>query len=114
MLYTLVLVRRLEGRWKLGESGLSLAARYSCPLDNMERFWEPPSRLMIRLDYSKGRGIHVGPFGIDIDEKLFSTESGMTYLRAAGSIGFPRQIPVGEGEAIVNYNFRRLGLKAKW
>lgn len=105
---------RVEGGWKVLNTGLNLTARYSCPLNNLERFWQPPSRLLIRLDHALGRGVSVGPFGLDGDAKLFESKSRDAYLRVAGSVRFPRQVPVQEGEPVLHVDLRRLGFKSSW
>lgn len=34
--------------------------------------------------------------------------------RGAGQVQFPQRLPVEEGEPLVRYELRRLGLKANW
>lgn len=61
---------RLEGQWRIPATSMCLTARYACPLDSLDRAWQPPARLMVRVDHQLGKGVQVSPFGIDFDEKV--------------------------------------------
>jgi len=51
-----------------------------------------------RLDNKAGSGIHVGPSGVEFDERVLA----------------PRQLPVVEGQQLFNWDIHRLGLKTRW
>ena len=67
----------------------------------------------LRMENCVGRSVHLTPSGIDFDEHVFRLGEG-TVMRAAGSVLFPRQLPVEEGEKLVNFRVQRFGLKALW
>lgn len=39
---------KLSKRLPVGTSDFGVRISYDCPLDNLQRFWEPPARLMVR------------------------------------------------------------------
>lgn len=71
------------------------------------------ARLSHRMENCIGRAVHLTPSGIDFDEHVFQLGQG-TVVRAAGSVLFPRQLPVEEGEQLLNFRVQRFGLKALW
>mmetsp|Transcript_12160 Transcript_12160/g.21786 ORF Transcript_12160/g.21786 Transcript_12160/m.21786 type:complete len:312 (-) Transcript_12160:159-1094(-) len=73
---------RLSHRLNLG--GLALSARYECPIQNLQTFWMPPARLMLRVDGATGSGIHITPFGIEFDEKIIALGGGRGGRRGGG------------------------------
>ena len=66
-----------------------------------------------RFENTIGRHVRLTPSGIDFDEHVFQLGQG-TVIRAAGSVLFPRQLPVEEGEKLFNARVQRLGLKSQW
>jgi hypothetical protein len=65
------------------------------------------------MENAIGRSMHLTPSGIDFDEHVFQLGQG-TVVRAAGSVLFPRQLPVEEGESLVQFRVQKFGLKALW
>ncbi|CAL8467963.1 g7501 [Coccomyxa elongata] len=106
-------VLKVNKRWQLGNSPVALRVNYECPLDNLSNPFQSPSRLMVRMENCVGKSVHLTPSGIDFDEHVFRLGQG-TVMRAAGSVLFPRQLPVEEGEKLVNFKVQRFGLKALW
>lgn len=106
-------VLRLHKTLDLGFSGLAVRLEYDCPLGNLDRFWEPPARAMIRLESSPGSGVRLSPLGVELDEVRFGLGEAMR-VRAAASVPFPRQFPVEDGANFVKVDVHRLGLKARW
>ncbi len=39
---------KVQKRWRLGDTPVSLRLRYECPLEEVGRFYEPPARLLLR------------------------------------------------------------------
>lgn len=70
-------------------------------------------RLAGRMENCIGRAVHLTPSGIDVDEHVFKLGQG-TVVRAAGSVLFPRQLPVEEGDSLFKLKMQRFGLKALW
>ena len=66
-----------------------------------------------RFENTIGRSVRLTPSGVDFDEHVFQLGQG-TVIRAAGSVLFPRQLPVEEGEKLFNYRVQRFGLKSQW
>ena len=66
-----------------------------------------------RLDNQAGSGIHVGPSGIEFDERVLALGANAE-ARFGASVGFPRQLPVVEGQQLFNWDIHRLGLKTRW
>ena len=64
-----------------------------------------------RLDNAAGTGIHFGPSGIELDEALQLGHS--TQARLGGSLYFPRQLPLAEGDGL-HFDVHRLGIKTTW
>ena len=64
-----------------------------------------------RLDNAAGTGIHFGPSGIEMDEALQLGQS--TQARLGGSLYFPRQLPLAEGDGL-HFDVHRLGIKTTW
>ena len=69
--------------------------------------------VMHRLDNQAGSGIHVGPSGVEFDERVLALGANAE-ARFGASVGFPRQLPVVEGQQLFNWNIHRLGLKTRW
>ncbi|CAL5219937.1 g1869 [Coccomyxa viridis] len=104
---------KVNKRWQLGNSPVALRVNYECPLDNLANPLRAPARLMVRMENVIGRSVHLTPSGIDFDEHVFQLGQG-TVVRAAGSLIFPRQLPVEEDERLVKFKAQRFGLKALW
>ena len=66
-----------------------------------------------RLDNQAGSGIHVGPAGVELDERVLALGANAE-ARFGASVGFPRQLPVMEGQQLFNWDVHRLGLKTRW
>ncbi|KAK9820629.1 hypothetical protein WJX72_012533 [[Myrmecia] bisecta] len=106
---------KLQKRWQLPATRLSMRLVYDCPLEELDHFWLPPARVMLRIDNLAGTGIHVGPSGIEFDERLVTRAAGReTALRCAASVNFPRKVPVEEGQPLLDWQIERLGLKTRW
>ncbi|GAX82008.1 hypothetical protein CEUSTIGMA_g9436.t1 [Chlamydomonas eustigma] len=97
----------------LGGTGLSAKILYELPFRNMQSFWNPPSRLMIRLDNTSGSGIHLSPTGIEVDEKLVRFSDILT-VRAAVGLSFPRSLPIDKDDDAFGFKVHRLSLKSLW
>jgi len=39
---------KLGATWSLPGTGMALRFRYECPVSNLQEFWHPPARLMLR------------------------------------------------------------------
>lgn len=104
---------KVNKRWQLGNSPVALRVNYECPWENLSNPLRAPARLMVRMENVVGRSVHLTPSGIDFDEHVFQLGQG-TVVRAAGSLIFPRQLPVEEGEKLVKFKAQRFGLKALW
>lgn len=110
----------IEGNWRVpgtlvGESKtspLSLSLRYSCPLVHLDKPLEPPAGVHISLNYEMGSGIFLTPGSVETDWTV-RTKQGVR-LRMAGGVKFPRRLPLEEGEDIVQYEVRALGLQVPW
>lgn len=55
----------------------------------------------------------MGPSGIEFDERVLALGANAE-ARFGASIGFPRQLPVQEGQQLLNWDIHRLGLKTRW
>ena len=66
-----------------------------------------------RLDNKAGSGIHIGTSGVEFDERVVALGRNAE-ARFGATVGFPRQIPVMEGEQLFNWDIHRLGLKTRW
>ena len=66
-----------------------------------------------RLDNNVGSGLRLGTTGVEIDQRLISLGPS-TAVRFAGVAKFPRQLPVKEGEPLIDWQVDRLGLKTRW
>ncbi|DBB09333.1 TPA: hypothetical protein ACH3X3_007912 [Trebouxia sp. C0006] len=104
---------KLHKRFPLGNTGLALRVVYDCPLEELDHALEPPARLLVRLDNKAGSGIHVGPSGVEFDERVLALGANAE-ARFGASVGFPRQLPVVEGQQLFNWDIHRLGLKTRW
>lgn len=73
---------------------------------------EPPAGVHISLNYEMGSGIFLTPGSVETDWTV-RTKQGVR-LRMAGGVKFPRRLPLEEGEDIVQYEVRALGLQVPW
>ena len=55
-----------------------------------------------------GAGLRLGTTGVEVDPRLISLGSNAG-VRFAGAAQFPRQIPVQEGEKLLDWRVDRLG-----
>ncbi|GLI67803.1 hypothetical protein VaNZ11_012091 [Volvox africanus] len=92
---------------------VALKVRYELPLAHVRHFWEPPARLMVRLDNAAGSGVHLTPGGLELDEQVLQFGRAVN-LRASASVLFPRQLPLEEGEPPLRLQLHRLSLRSIW
>ncbi|KXZ43100.1 hypothetical protein GPECTOR_102g53 [Gonium pectorale] len=93
---------------------LALKFRYELPLAHADRFWEPPARLMVRLDSAAGSGVHLTPGGLEFDEQVLRFGTAVS-LRASAGVSFPRQLPWSEDDGPpFKVQVHRLSLKSIW
>ncbi|PNW86602.1 hypothetical protein CHLRE_02g093350v5 [Chlamydomonas reinhardtii] len=92
---------------------VALKVRYELPLAYANRFWEPPARLMIRLDNAAGSGVHLTPGGLEFDEKVLRFGDAVS-VRASAGVCFPRQLPLQDDEPPLRLQVHRLSLKSIW
>jgi len=104
---------KLQKRVLLGTSGFCLRLAYECPLDSLARFFAPPARFMAHLDNAVDSGVRVTQSGLEFAANLWLLDGGAR-LRGGGILRLPSQLPVDEDEALVGFEVRRLGLKARW
>ncbi|KAG2425631.1 hypothetical protein HYH02_015003 [Chlamydomonas schloesseri] len=92
---------------------VALKVRYELPLAHAKRFWEPPARLMVRLDNAAGSGVHLTPGGLEFDEKVLRFGDAVS-VRASAAVCFPRQLPLQDDEPPLRLQVHRLSLKSIW
>ncbi|GLC46519.1 hypothetical protein PLESTF_000956800 [Pleodorina starrii] len=92
---------------------VALKVRYELPLAHATHFWEPPARLMVRLDSAAGSGVHLTPGGLEFDEQVVQFGRAVS-LRASASLAFPRQLPLEQGEPPLRLQLHRLSLRSIW
>ena len=99
----------------LSSSGLGLKLLYELPLNNLSQPWNPPSRLMVRLETAVGSGFHISPTGIEVDEKMVHFGSNLS-LRAAVGVTFPRSLPIDwdQDDSSFKFKIHRLSLRSVW
>ncbi len=61
--------------------------RYELPLDHARHFWEPPARLLVRLDGARGTGVHLTPGGLEFDEQVGVWVCAWSSLSGCVSVG---------------------------
>jgi hypothetical protein len=83
-------------------------ASSSAPCSQFHALW-----LRTRLDNNVGSGLRLGTTGVEIDQRLIKLGPN-TAVRFAGVAKFPRQLPVKEGEKLIDWQVDRLGLKTRW
>ncbi|CAG9467847.1 unnamed protein product [Pedinophyceae sp. YPF-701] len=106
---------RLRGAWNIPNTPMQVSGHFECPMDNLRRFWEPPSRLSLRLHYAVGSGVHIAPDGLDVDTKFRpGGKESSTVVHCAGSVRVPRELPIPEGDPMFEVDLRRLGVKTSW
>ncbi len=72
-----------------------------------------PTCMCGRLDNHVGSGLRLGTTGVEIDQRVISLGPNAA-VRFAGMAKFPRQLPVKEGEQLIDWQIDRLGLKTRW
>lgn len=99
----------------LSSSGLGLKLLYELPLSNLQQPWNPPSRLMVRLETAVGSGFHISPTGIEVDERMVHFGSTLS-MRAAVGLTFPRSLPIDWDQEDSSFKFKihRLSLRSVW
>jgi hypothetical protein len=71
-------------------SSIALRLRYECPLGAaLSRPWEPPARLLLRLDNGVGSGVHLSPGGLEFAERRVALGDNLA-VRAGATVLFPR------------------------
>ena len=58
-------------------------------------------------------GVRLTQAGLELDAAR-ALNNGSTIVRAAGTVSFPRELPVMEGQPLLGFDVRRLGLKSTW
>ncbi len=74
---------------------------WQVPLAHIDHFFEPPARLMVRLDNAIGSGIRITGQGLECDGRIVSTigPAGFgTSIRATGALKFPTHLPIEDGQ----------------
>ncbi|WIA08490.1 hypothetical protein OEZ85_007925 [Tetradesmus obliquus] len=106
---------KLGGAWPLpGTSGMALRLKYEVPLMHLGEFWQPPARLMVRLDNDVGTGVHLTPTGVEFDERRL-TLGKSTEVRAGATLRFPRTLPIDRDDPdAFKLQVHRLSLKTLW
>eukprot|EP00877_Chromochloris_zofingiensis_P013305 jgi/Chrzof1/8228/Cz03g02080.t1 len=105
---------KLGHRWGVPGTGLAVRFRYECPLNYLTEFWQPPARLMLRLESDVGTGIHLSPTGIEIEERRLGLGN-RAEIRAGATLHFPRQLPIDRDDReAFRLQVHRLGLKTQW
>mmetsp|Transcript_28684 Transcript_28684/g.80758 ORF Transcript_28684/g.80758 Transcript_28684/m.80758 type:complete len:117 (+) Transcript_28684:823-1173(+) len=104
---------RLHGSVPLLDTGIVATVQYTCPfVEGLRSPFEPPARLMLRLDNVAGSGLHFSPSGVELDEKVVTLGTS-TSIRVAAGVNIPRQVPVTDDDRI-KFKIHRLGLKTAW
>mmetsp|Transcript_31971 Transcript_31971/g.80762 ORF Transcript_31971/g.80762 Transcript_31971/m.80762 type:complete len:276 (+) Transcript_31971:206-1033(+) len=104
---------KLHYELPLLDTGLVASLNYYCPfVEDLRSPIHPPASIMLRLDNRAGSGLHFSPMGIELDERILALNA-TTSIRVAAGIGFPRQIPMPEGDKF-GWRIHRLGLKTRW
>ena len=93
---------------QLGNIAVVIDIEFICKCRTANRLF-----VMNRLDNQAGSGIHVGPSGVEFDERVLALGANAE-ARFGASVGFPRQLPVVEGQQLFSWNIHRLGLKTRW
>jgi hypothetical protein len=101
--------------WRLPGTSMALRLRYECPLtpNALAAPWQPPARLLLRLDNGVGSGVHLSPGGIEFDERRVALGDGLL-LRAGATVLFPRSLPMPRGEEALRVRVDRLSVKTLW
>eukprot|EP00775_Hariotina_reticulata_P007043 gene7043-7257_t len=93
---------------------MALRLKYEVPLVHLDKFWQPPARLMVRLDNDIGTGIHLTPTGVEFDERRL-TLGNSTEVRAGATLRFPRTLPIDRDDPdAFKLHVHRLSLKTLW
>ena len=72
-----------------------------------------PDRLMVHVENFVTAGVRLTQAGLELDAAR-ALNNGSTIVRAAGTVSFPRELPVMEGQPLLGFDVRRLGLKSTW
>ncbi|KAF8072590.1 Cbwd1 [Scenedesmus sp. PABB004] len=106
---------KVGGAWPLPVGGgMALRVKYEVPLTRLGEFWQPPARLMVRLDNDVGTGVHLTPTGVEFDERRL-TLGKSTEVRAGATLRFPRSLPVDRDDPdAFKLHVHRLSLKTLW
>jgi hypothetical protein len=101
--------------WRLPGTAMALRLRYECPLtaDCLSSPWQPPARLLLRMDNGVGSGVHLSPGGLELDERRVALGDNLA-LRAAATVLFPRSLPMPRGEDALRVRINRLSVKTLW
>lgn len=104
---------KIQKRMQLGTSGFGLRLSYECPLETINRFYQPPARLMMTLDSCVDNGMRVTHSGLEFAANKWLL-NGNVRIRAAGLLRLPSELPISEDQMLVGFEMKRLGFKGKW
>ena len=68
---------------------------------------------MVQVENFATAGVRLTQAGLELDAGK-ALRDGNTILRASGTLSFPRELPVMEGQPLLGFDVRRLGLKSTW
>jgi len=91
---------------------LALTLHYECPARGLGAPLSQPATLNVLLNYEVGSGVFLTPGAVETDWTV-QTPRGAR-LRVAGGLRFPRRFPLDEGEDVLEYEVRRLGVEVPW
>ncbi|KAF5829275.1 hypothetical protein DUNSADRAFT_16314 [Dunaliella salina] len=103
---------KLSKTLPLWKTGMGLKVHYEVPLADIQHFYQPPARLMVRLDQCPGSGFHVTPQGVEFDQQYLRL--GRITLRGSASMTFPRSIPFDPDNDSFDFHVNRLSIKSLW
>lgn len=106
---TLKLLKRIQ----IGSSGFGVRVSYECPLEQLDKFFAPPAKLLVTLDNTMDTGVRVTQSGIEFAANQWLLQ-GNTRVRAAGILRLPSELPIDEEELFGGFDIKRLGIKSRW
>eukprot|EP00197_Chlamydomonas_leiostraca_P011371 CAMPEP_0202866580 /NCGR_PEP_ID=MMETSP1391-20130828/8031_1 /ASSEMBLY_ACC=CAM_ASM_000867 /TAXON_ID=1034604 /ORGANISM="Chlamydomonas leiostraca, Strain SAG 11-49" /LENGTH=404 /DNA_ID=CAMNT_0049546543 /DNA_START=53 /DNA_END=1267 /DNA_ORIENTATION=- len=106
-------VFRLSKLIPLWSTGMGVKVLYEVPLDEVQHFWRPPARLMVRLDQVAGTGWRFTPSGVEFDQQAVRFGRNVQ-VRASAGLTFPRTLPFDRDADDFGIKVHRLSLKSLW